>query len=560
MFRPRRPTFPFDGELVSRVRVLIFARLALMLVIFLAGWLWVFPDNRHAFDTLPKGMIALLLVSVVLAAIYLLWLSFVRTLVWQIRAQFLIDALIITALVWETGDLISPYITLYIILIAIAGFFLGRSDAYIIAAACSVSFITLGLIIVETTLRSMNGDFAPTRAAQIVGINVAAFLLVGLLSARIADRRKIGEELKQAEANFANLSVLHERILASINSGLITTDLAGNIYAFNDAAEQITGLRTETTIGSSIFTVFGEQIRPHIEECLSGIRTADATRTGVESRIQFPADGNGNVPEITVSCTVSPLVGRSGGVTGLIISFQDRTDYQAMEETLRRSDRLAAVGRLAAGLAHEIRNPLGSMSSALQFLSVKAAPETEDAALMTVILRESDRLNRIISDFLTYARPQPGEETVRGTSEIDARSTVKDCLALLRHDPGVSESHVFEYEPPADPILIRADETQIKQILWNLFQNSIQAMPDGGRLTVSVGEPDEATVRFVVSDNGCGIGPDSIERIFEPFHSERNGTGLGLSIVHRIVTERGGNITVESDTDKGTTFTVDLPK
>ena len=355
--------------------------------------------------------------------------------------------------------------------------------------------------------------------------------------------------------------MLHERILASINSGLITTDLAGNIYVFNQAAEQISGLKAKQMIGRSVFDVFGDATRSHLETCLSGIKTADISEPDFESRLKLPANGSGKQREITISCSVSPLVGRSGKVSGLIFAFQDKTEYYAMEEMLRRSDRLAAVGRLAAGFAHEIRNPLGSMRSAIQFLSKKEKPDAADAALMEVVLGESDRLNRIIADFLAYARPQPDGAAVRfAEEEMDVRTAVSDCLALLRHDTGVLATHDIEYEPPDAPILMRCDETHIKQILWNLFRNSIQAMPDGGRLSVRVSEPEADRVRFVVADDGCGIGVESMERIFEPFHSESNGTGLGLSIVHRIVSERGGQIAVESEPGKGASFTVDLPK
>jgi two-component system sensor histidine kinase PilS (NtrC family) len=244
----------------------------------------------------------------------------------------------------------------------------------------------------------------------------------------------------------------------------------------------------------------------------------------------------------------------------LIVTIQDKTELRAMEETLRRSDRLAAVGRMAAGLAHEIRNPLGSMSSALQFLSEKAKPDTEDAALMSVVLSESERLNGIITDFLEYARPPRENESNGDLRQTDVGHSVIDCLALLRHNPAVNELHEFDFVPPAKPVMIHAHEAQAKQIFWNLFQNSIQAMPNGGRLSVAINETDPGQVRITVSDTGKGISRDELGRIFEPFHSGANGTGLGLSIVHRIVTEHGGNIDVQSETGKGTMVTIELPE
>lgn len=560
MFDQSPTRFPIDASLTGRVRVMIFGRLTLGFLFLAAGWWWIYSYTQFSLRTIPNSLLALLSVSVALTLIYLVWLRFSRTLVWQIRAQFLIDTVLITWLVWETGDIISPYITFYIILISLAGFYLGKMEAHAIAAACVICFTILSLLTAESLIYSFSGEVSGSRAVQIIAFNDAAFLLVGLLAARLADRRKIGEELKLAEANFADLNVLYERILSSINSGLITTDLQGKIYAFNRAAEEISGLRASETIGQSVFSVFGDEIRQPIEMCLSEVQTVEFSPPNFEGGIRSPTVENGTGQHVTVACSVAPLVGKAGGVTGLIITFQDKTELHAMEETLRRSDRLAAVGRMAAGLAHEIRNPLGSMSSALQFLSEKSILETEEAALMAVVLRESDRLNRIITDFLTYARPQPLNKTARGSAQMDVGEAIKDCLVLLRHDPGVRDTHIFDFEPPVDPVTMQANETQIKQIFWNLLQNSIQAMPDGGRLLVDLREPNSKKVRIVVSDEGCGINAQELERIFEPFHSGADGTGLGLSIVHRIVTECGGRIDVNSESGKGTKITVELPK
>ena len=190
MSSPRRPTFPFDAELVARVRILIGTRLALMLIFVLAGWFWIHPTFRFSLADLPGGLILLVIASLLLAQAYILWLKYFRTLLWQIRAQFLIDTVLITVLVLETGDLISPYIMLYVVVIAVGGFFLGRADAYIISAACAACFSILPVIMVETSMHSFAGDVYMARTAQIVAVNDAAFLFVGLLAARIADRRQ----------------------------------------------------------------------------------------------------------------------------------------------------------------------------------------------------------------------------------------------------------------------------------------------------------------------------------------------------------------------------------
>ena len=545
-----------EAPLARKVRVLIFARLGLFIFVLVGGWLWA-GQNAGAPSQTRLGIFFLL--ACALTAAYSIWFRFSRTLLWQVRTQFFIDVLLITWLVWETGDLVSANITLYIILISVTGFYLGKNDAHFVAALCVLSFTALSLLTSWSVIYSVSGDIASSKAVQIIAFNDVAFLLVGLLAARLADRRKVGEALKQAEANFANLNVLHERILASINSGLITTDLQGRIYAFNRAAEEISGMTARETIGKSVFSVFGDEIRAPVEMCLGGVQMLEFSPPHFEAGLLRSANGNGSASSVMVACSVSPLVGKTGGVNGLIIAFQDRSEVHEMEDNLRRSDRLAAVGRLAAGLAHEIRNPIGSMSSALQFLTEKADKNSEDAALMAVILRESDRLNAIITNFLAYARPHSAAP-VHGTRAVDVSEAIRDCLALIRHDPSVSQAHEFVFEPPPVVVTVHADETRLKQIFWNLLQNSIQAMPDGGRLMVEVRGTSGKYVQIIVADTGCGMAAKELEHIFEPFQSGSGGTGLGLSIVHKIVTELGGRIEVQSEKDEGTRVTIELPK
>jgi two-component system sensor histidine kinase PilS (NtrC family) len=226
-----------------------------------------------------------------------------------------------------------------------------------------------------------------------------------------------------------------------------------------------------------------------------------------------------------------------------------------MEESVRRKDRLAAVGRVAAGLAHEIRNPLGAMRGAIQVLQSQTPPETAQASLMEIILRESDRLNKIITNFLTYARPR-----VSNFSEIDVREAISDTFTLLRHSPDVKENHVLEYDLPEKPVTVSADPTQLKQIFWNLARNSIQAMPEGGQLNVRLRKLPNYRVQIVFQDTGRGMSASQVEQLFEPFsNSTTGGTGLGLSIVYQIVRDHGGTINVRSLEGDGTTITIELP-
>ncbi|MEP6901420.1 MAG: ATP-binding protein, partial [Actinomycetota bacterium] len=378
--------------------------------------------------------------------------------------------------------------------------------------------------------------------------NAAAFLVVGLLAARLSDRHASGEQLKETTKTLANLRVLHERIIESIRSGLITTDLEGNIYTFNAAAAEITGYKSELMIGKAIAALFG-----NIEKSMT--LTLETTESG-EQPPRFEADLI--TPEgfaVRVGYGISPLFSEEGETTGLIVTFQDLTEIRTMEESVRRKDRMAAVGRVAAGLAHEIRNPLGAMRGAIQVLESQTAPETSQAKLMEIILRESDRLNKIITNFLSYARPR-----VSNFSEIDVREAIGDTIMLLKHSPDVKENHKLETEMPDLPVMLAADPTQLKQIFWNLARNALFAMPDGGTLQVKTEKITSNRVRIVFSDTGCGMSPEQVERLFEPFSdSTTGGTGLGLSIVYQIIRDHNGTINVRSRENEGTAITIEFP-
>jgi two-component system sensor histidine kinase PilS (NtrC family) len=268
----------------------------------------------------------------------------------------------------------------------------------------------------------------------------------------------------------------------------------------------------------------------------------------------LPGIGKG---EVTVACSISPLFRRDGLVSGLIVTFQDISQLRALEESLRRADRQAAVGRMAAGLAHEIRNPLGSLSSSLQFLRGKGPVNSDEASLIDVVLRESERLNGIIENFLAYARPPVDALSKRQDTDIDA--ALRDCLVLLKHNPKVTGAHQFNYDAPVGPVRSRMSETKIKQVVWNLLQNSINAMPDGGDVTVKLNEIPGGGIQMLFQDTGPGFSSDNLEHLYEPFSVTASGTGLGLSIVHKIVNDHGGRIDVRPGDGKGTKVVIELP-
>lgn len=549
MFSLDEKEFPANDGIANKIQLLIIGRLLVIFLLLVTTWFWNSGHLKFSIEDYPRGLLLVFLISVGLTILYFFVLRLNKNYAWQVRFQFVLDALLVTWLVWRTGDLTSPYITLYTVIIAVSSLFLAPRATLLFALLCFLLFTILSAAISFSLIDNFGETLSLSKTIQIVAFHDVAFLVVGLLAAKLSARHaSSGDKLREAEQTLINLRVLHERIVESIRSGLITTDLEGNIYTFNAAAEEITGHTAKEAIGKSIFSILGNiefSIMPSLERTEIG-----------EQPLRFETDIA--TPEgfiVHIGYGVSPLFAENGETSGLIITFQDLTEIRSMEESVRRKDRLAAVGRVAAGLAHEIRNPLGAMRGAIQVLQTQTPPNSSQASLMEIILRESDRLNKIITNFLTYARPR-----VNNFLETDVRESLSDTFTLLKHSPDIKESHILECELPETPVIISADQTQLKQIFWNLARNAVQAMPDGGKLDVKLQKLVNKRIQIVFSDTGCGMPPEQVEQLFEPFStSTTGGTGLGLSIVYQIVRDHGGTINVRSLQGEGTTITVELP-
>ncbi len=548
MFSLNEKVFSANMKITQRIQTLIIGRLLTIFLLMVAAWIWNSGQLRLSFENFPRDLFFVFLISVGLTVVYFFVLRLSENYLWQIRVQFFLDALLITWLIWRTGDLTSPYITLFVVLISVAGFFLSAHGTLLTASLCVFLFTVLSALTASSVVPSNAVTPETSRVFQIIALHDVVFLVVGLLASRLSARHASGEQLLEANKTLANLRALHERIVESIRSGLITTDLEGNIYTFNQTAVEITGFSAEEMRGRSIYSLFGNINLPIAD-------SLEATDTGDQPpRFEIDLMTPDNFAK-RVGYGISPLFSESGETTGLIITFQDLTEIRSMEESVRRKDRLAAVGRVAAGLAHEIRNPLGAMRGAIQVMQLKTPPESAEASLMEIILRESDRLNKIITNFLTYARPR-----VSNFAETDACEAINDTFTLLKHSPDVKENHRLESHLPECPVTISADQTQLKQIFWNLARNAIQAMETGGTLSVKLETLKNERVRIVFKDTGCGMSAKQVEQLFEPFStSTTGGTGLGLSIVYQIVRDHNGTINVRSLENEGTTITVELP-
>jgi two-component system sensor histidine kinase PilS (NtrC family) len=381
----------------------------------------------------------------------------------------------------------------------------------------------------------------------LISGNVCASYTVAYLATYLAERlRQARGEARRTEASLAELQVLHEDIVQSVASGLLTFDRDGAVTTVNRTAE--------TLCRRSVADLRGERWEAVFEQAPTFLQTWEALARRGRWPVRFEAglrrrDGS----RIPVGVSASFLRRE----LGVICSFQDLTEIKRMEERVRHADRLAAIGRFAAGLAHEIRNPLGSIRGSVEVLRESLKPQDDDRRLMDIILRESDRLDGIITEFLEFSRPKP---PVR--METDLVGLLEEILLLLAHQtlPGVRV--VRDYGEPT--VKARVDPGQIRQALWNLCRNALEAMPGGGELRVAVRRVEDgrarAGVEVTVADTGVGVTADQFAHLFEPFYTTKStGTGLGLAIVHRIAEDHGGEIRVQSQPGVETRFTLSLP-
>jgi two-component system sensor histidine kinase PilS (NtrC family) len=383
-----------------------------------------------------------------------------------------------------------------------------------------------------------------------------AFLVVAALSGSLAESLRVaGASLARASKEIEGLQAFSQHIVDSLTSGLLTTDVSGRILTFNVAAEQITCHSSSEVLDGNV----GEVLQWPAETTEAMHRDLEGKRSWRADYVYTTGDGRRIELGVAVAHLLTP-----GGKAGFLVTFQDVTEMKRLERDARVRQRLAAVGEMAAGIAHEIRNPLASMAGSMQMLRDELTLDADQAQLMDIVLRESTRLNETIRSFLAYARPQ---RTL--VERLDLGKTVRDTALLLRNsvDVDVKPEHRVEVEVPDAPLYFEADEGQIRQILWNLATNGLRAMPSGGRLRLAAlaGAPEEAEagtaapITIEVEDEGVGIPPEDLDGIFQPFHGSFGpGSGLGLAIVHRIVSDYGGEIQVTSAVGKGTRISVRL--
>ena len=536
------------GALGHRLWWLVIGRVAAAVILFVLSTTLF---SREQSNDAGRSALLIFLAVVSVSVIYAVALRLSRRVRLQASIQLFVDVLIVTWLVWVTGDVSSPFAALYIVIISVASIFLGARAALVASVGCAAIFTGLSMGVVWGVIPAHAAgarEVSILKVVQAVGLNDIAFLFVGLLAARLVKRQSHYDvRLTEATQTLANLRALHERIVESIRSGVVTTDLQGRIYIFNAAAVEITGYEADDVRGQDASIFFGD-IEENIRQSMSAAEAGEPSPRFEANCLT--ADGL----RLRLGFSIFPLFAESGETTGLVITFQDLTQVRALEETSRRQDRLAAVGRVAASIAHEIRNPLAAMRGSIQVLRSEMDGNSSQAELMEIILRESDRLNRIITDYLTYARPRSHAHT-----SVDVRELLQETFTLLRHSPELQAAHKLEEGYSEEAAIVSADASQLKQVFWNIARNALQAMPDGGTLHAELRPSAGHRLRITFTDTGRGMSPEQVEHLFEPFSSRTGGTGLGLSIVYQIIRDHGGTINVRSREGQGTTIAIELP-
>lgn len=475
----------------------------------------------------------------------------------HIYLQTMTDVVMITALIYVTGGIRSTYAVFYPLVIIYSVLYLGRNGGLITASAASIFYgllIDLEYYRVITPISHPYIWEIPDTAGHVflrIFVNILSFYLIALLASFVVEKeKKTRALLAEKESAFNQLDLLYRSIIESIDAGILTIDLEGRIKSFNRAAEHITGWSFTSVENRRLQDIF-----PAWKEL--SVNSFNDDNGSIKGRFEMPAVVIQD-RRLILGCALSALRDNSSQKIGDILIFQDLTKVKEMEAVSERNRRLAFVGEMAAGLAHEIRNPLASISGSIQMLMKESSMGTTEGRLMQVIMRGKDQLEGFVKDFLLLARHNRGPH-----HEVLIGGVIGEVLEAARVMPDWN-SNIEISDTLEEGCAIKGNREEMRQLIWNLILNAAQAMPEGGRLAVGVRKKNLEThegLEIIVADNGVGITDENKKMIFEPFFTTKErGTGLGLAIVMRIVNSYGGNLLLESTSGIGTKFVIWFPK
>src|SRR3990170_2462465 len=560
-----------SNELLFKIKSLMVLRVVVISVFL--GTIIIFKIKSGQIPFIVPVTI-LIATTYLLTIIYSVLLKLINNLRFLCYLQLIGDILVETGVIYISGGIESPFAFLYILSIIASSIILYRRGGYIIASLSSILYGTLVNLEFYNILHPLTFDSSSVNISPIgetviytLFLNISAFFLVAFLSGYLSEKlKRTGEELEEKSEDLIQLKTFHESVVTNMGSGLMTADLNGRIVSFNLAAEVITGYKFYDVRGryhSEFFNI------PLLKGDFNSLTDNPVRMEDIFIR----KDGI----NIHIGMNISPLKDDKNNVRGIICVFQDLTTIKEMKEKVIKNEKLAAIGRISAGIAHEIRNPLASISGSIQVLKNELFHKTNEPnsrtgqalrdtniKLMDIILRETERLNSIITQFLLYASPYK-----KNLQMCNIKELITETITLLKNSKEYPPNLNIEIISKYNGITINADPKQIKQVIWNLCLNSIQAMNKDGRMTISVNKkngnsfyykPDDEAVEIIIKDTGAGISEADLQKIFDPFFTTKEeGTGLGLSTVQKIIEGHNGNINIESKERYGTTVKITLP-
>lgn len=554
-------------RMLKNVKGLMLGRVIILTLLLSITFLFQVSERRYFFIPLINEFYYFISLFYLVTIFYALFLKRVENLDRYTFLQIIVDQLFITVLIYFTGGKESFFPIAYIFSIIASSMIFYKRGALFSASLSSLLYGLLLFLQLHHWIDPL-GQPTPYDASQIfysLIIYMATFYIVALLSSTVSEElKKKKKELIQKQVDYNQLETFNRNIIQSLDSGLLTVDLAGKINFLNRTAEKILNRSGEKLKESFIDELF-PGINRWIEEAKK--KTPELPLDyGRSETVLRDHDGR----QTYLGFSISPLTDPAGASIGYTLIFQDITKFKELEEQIKRIDKMAAVGVLAAGMAHEIRNPLASLSGSIQMLRSELALDASQQHLMEITLRESERLNALITDFLLFAQPPQTNKILCPIETI-----VDETIDLFTHSASFRDGIRILRRNGHEEMRASIDPNQIKQVFWNLFINAAQSMSEGGEIKIQMGRgnawglsslslPSQLKgtewIRISITDTGSGIAPDEKEKIFEPFFTTKeNGTGLGLSIVHRIVENHNGLIKVDSELGKGSTFTLFLP-
>jgi two-component system sensor histidine kinase HydH len=389
-------------------------------------------------------------------------------------------------------------------------------------------------------------DIAPFEAARAEDIRNTIIISLVLLVSGFAGFVSLFwvQNYRLARRSLQDSTAFSDEVAANLPVGLIATNRRAGIAFFNAAAEKITGISRREAIGKDptlVLPVHWPVFKDQLDQGMTIIEQ--------ETLCDFS-----HAKEVPISVSAARIVTEDGRLVGNLIILRDLREVKKLQEEIRRKEKLAALGGLAAGVAHEIRNPLSSIKGIATYFGNKFGQERAEREMADVMIREVDRLNRVISELLEFARP-----TELSRKSTDVYELLNHAIQLVQQDAKIKHIDI-SIPSKAEDVNVKIDPDRFLQCLLNLFLNAIEAMTEGGLLRIGILVHEDDWVDIEVADTGKGIDAESLHQIFDPyFTTKTTGTGLGLAVVHKIIEAHHGRIRVRSAPGKGTTFTIAIP-